>query len=166
MCRAKQYLDTKESSACNGRTDFNSFPCASQRGNDGFTLLEVVVALAVCALALAVLFAGGAASLRAADIVNRETRAIAVARSQLAALHPTAALRPGSTEGDAPDGLHWRVTVAPAVVTARGNLATLQPLILYDVAVTVTWPGWRGQLRALTLYSRRTAPDTAASARP
>ena len=166
MRRAKQSLTIKKLINSNGGIGFNSFPDTSQRGCDGFTLLEVVVALAVCAMALSALFAGGAASLRAAQIAGGETRAVALARSQMAELHTSAALRPGSTEGDAPDGLHWRVTVAPAAVTARSPLATQQPLVLYDVAVTVTWPGWRGQSRAITLSSRRTAPAPAAAARP
>jgi len=53
-------------------------------GNDGFTLLEVLVAFVVAALALGVLFDASLSGLRLATSTEHHGQAIARARSHLA----------------------------------------------------------------------------------
>jgi len=123
----------------------------------GFTLLEVVIALAIAALALVVLFRAGGEGLFAADSAARAEEAVERAQSHLAAVGHDAALLAGESEGEDGDGYRWHVRVQPvaswpiATTTNRGAPAFAT---LFDVEVAETWPG-RGHDRAVTLRTRR-----------
>ncbi len=62
---------------------------------DGFTLLEVIVALAIAALALIVLFRAGSDGLFAVDTATRAEEAVERAQSHLAAIGHDVALLQG-----------------------------------------------------------------------
>jgi general secretion pathway protein I len=101
----------------------------------GFTLLEVLVAFVIAALALGVLFQGSAGGLRSTQVAGRYEEAVARARSHLAAMGTNSSLIPGKREGDDGDGFHWQVQVRP-LATAR---AAGGPVELYAVSVAVSW---------------------------
>src|SRR5713226_7483329 len=75
----------------------------------GFTLLEVVVALAIAALALVGLFRAGSGGVLAVDVAGRVDEAIERAQSHLAEFGRVAAITPVETAGDDGDGYRWRV---------------------------------------------------------
>src|SRR5215210_7192042 len=79
----------------------------------GFTLLEVVVALAIASLALVGLFRAGSGGLFAADTAARVDEAVERAQSHLAAFGRTGAVAPGELAGDDGGGFSWRVRVSP-----------------------------------------------------
>src|SRR5260370_21517992 len=79
----------------------------------GFTLLEVVVALAIAALALVGLFRAGSGGVLAVDVAGRVDEAIERAPSHLAEFGRVAALTPVHTAGDDRDGSRWRVRARP-----------------------------------------------------
>src|SRR5881275_2314551 len=79
----------------------------------GFTLLEVVVAVAIASLALVGLFRAGSGGLFAADTAARVDEAIERAQSHLAAFGRSGAVRPGELAGDDGGGFSWRVRVVP-----------------------------------------------------
>jgi prepilin-type N-terminal cleavage/methylation domain-containing protein len=83
----------------------------------GFTLLEVLVAFAIAALALTVLFRASGSGLAATQAAARYQEAVVRARSHLAALSRDAALPIGEAEGDDGGGFRWRLRVTP-VATA------------------------------------------------
>ena len=128
--------------------------CTPQSG--GFTLLEVVVALAISAVALVGLFRAGSGGLFAVDTAARAQEAIQRAQSHLAAVGRDAALVQGDFTDDDGGGYRWRLRVRP-VATHRasapdGGAAALPTL--YDVEVAVSWPG-RSTDRSVVLKTLR-----------
>lgn len=111
------------------------------RPDGGFTLLEVLVAFLIAALALAALFSGGLGGLRAASVSGRYTEAVSLAQSHLAAAGIGDALSAGDRQGDEGNGFHWRVRVAPTATAsaAPGALRGTRVLTLYVVSASVSW---------------------------
>src|SRR5437763_1213556 len=128
---------------------------SGERGR-GFTLLEVVVALAIAALALVGLFRAGSDGVFAADTASRTEEALQRAQSRLAAVGLDAALVQGDFEGDDGGGYRWRLRVQPAALRqvptpGAGSAATMR---LFDVEVAISWPS-RGHDRTVALKTRR-----------
>ena len=133
---------------------------ASKSG--GFTLLEVVVALAIAAVALVGLFQAGSGGLFAVDTAARVQEAVQRAQSHLAAVGRDAALTQGDFTDDDGDGYRWRLTVRPVMsrqVLAVGGSTTATET-LFDVEVAISWPGRNGD-RSVVLKTLR--PGTATS---
>ena len=125
----------------------------------GFTLLEVLLALAIAGLSLVVLFRAGGDGLVAADSGARAEEAVQRAQSHLAALGRDVAFAPGESDGDDGGGYHWRLRLTPvatwqataAAIGGPGTAATL-----YDVEVAISWLG-RHRHRSVVLRTRRIA---------
>src|ERR1700739_623987 len=88
---------------------------------NGFTLLEVVVALAIAALALVGLFRAGSGALFAVDTAARAEEAVQRAQSHLAAVGRDAALVEGEFTGDDGGGYRWALRVSPATPRDAGG---------------------------------------------
>lgn len=106
----------------------------------GFSLLEVLVAFVIAALALGALTQGAGGGLQAARLSGHYGEAVARARSRLAALGPSPA--PGQATGDDGGGYRWQTTVT-AIATAGPPRAedpqrAIRPVLL-GVAVRVSW---------------------------
>ena len=132
-------------------------PLASgvRRRADGFTLLEVVVAVVIAGLALVALFRAGSDGLFAADSAGRTEQAIERAQSHLAALGRAGAIAPGEAEGDDGGGYRWQLRVRPIDVqpsALQGRQGATRAL--FDVEVTITWRAW-GREKSLALSSMR-----------
>jgi len=106
----------------------------------GFSLLEVVVALAVLALSLGVLFRLFGQSLSNLGRSEQYTRAVAVAEGQLAALGADPALGLRSYRKTVDDRFEVIVSVTPWEEDRQ--LAAL-PVRPYRVSVKVEWSGER-----------------------
>ena len=129
----------------------------------GFTLLEVVVALAIAALALVVLFHSGSEGLVSVDTADRAQEAVERAQSHLAAVGRSAALVQGESSGDDGSGYRWHLRITPVaswpVQIPNGGPPTAATT-LFDVEVAISWPG-RDHLRSVTLHTRRIAASAA-----
>lgn len=127
----------------------------------GFTLLEVLIAFTILALALGVAFEIFATGLRAGRGADALTRAVLVAESRLARVGAEIALTPGDSEGETDDGTRWRVEIReqPPEEGAAGDdrLQTPGLPILLDVLVTVSWRDSGGE-QSFTLATSRLAP--------
>jgi general secretion pathway protein I len=129
---------------------------ADPRNGSGFTLLEVVVALAITGLALVGLFQAGSTGLYAADTAARAEEAVERAQSHLAAVGRNAALTAGEFTDDDGGGYRWRLSVQP--VTTRqmpgpdGVSAT--GITLYAVEVGISWRD-AGHERSVVLKTLR-----------
>jgi general secretion pathway protein I len=117
----------------------------------GFTLIEVLVAFVIAAMAMAVLARAAVDGLGNAHLSARYTEALARARSHLAGL-PTLPVA-GDTQGDDANGFHWHLRIVPgAHVTSRQNIA----LTLFDVSVSMSWEDG-DKKRVLQLDTQRAA---------
>ena len=125
------------------------------RRERGFTLLEVLVAFIIAALALAALFSGGLGGLRAAATSGRYLEAVSRAESHLAAATTGDALAASDRQGDEGAGFHWHVRIAPAQVAAPDPGAPGKPVLtLYTVSSAISW-GEDGRTRTVQLDTQR-----------
>jgi general secretion pathway protein I len=129
----------------------------------GFTLLEVIVALAIASFAFAGLFRAGGSGLFAVDTATRTEEAVERAQSHLAAVGKDAALLEGDFDGDDGGGYRWRLRVRPMATeqaaVQQGEFST--KITLFDVEVAISWNA-SGHDRSVVLRSRRlvaTAPQ-------
>jgi prepilin-type N-terminal cleavage/methylation domain-containing protein len=131
--------------------------CADQSARrNGFTLLEVVVALAIAALALVGFFHAGSSGLFAVDTAAKMEEAVQRAQSHLAALGRNAALAEGEFTGDDGAGYRWTLRVRP--LTARQASGqdgiSAATTTLFSVEVAISWPGHAGE-RSVVLRTLR-----------
>ncbi len=137
------------------------------RTERGFTLLEVLVAFIIAALALAVLFQGAVSGLVAARTAGRYQEAVALARSHLATLAAGGNLIAREVSGDDGDGFHWSGRIAPAgsVLAHRSeddasNGTPPLRATLFAISVTVSWKT-DGSTREVRLETARLATGPA-----
>jgi general secretion pathway protein I len=122
----------------------------------GFTLLEVVVALAIAAVALVGLFQAGSGGLFAVDTAARVQEAVQRAQSHLAAVGRNAALVEGDFTDEDGGGYRWRLRVRPvgSRQALTGGVNATETQRLFDVEVAISWPGHSGD-RAVVLKTLR-----------
>jgi general secretion pathway protein I len=120
----------------------------------GFTLLEVVVALAIAGLALVGLFRAGSGGVVAVDAAGRADEAIQRAQSQLAQIGRSYAITPGDSEGDDGGGYRWRVHARPLAAWQLGSGATATTVTLFEVEIAISWQASGGR-RSVVLNSLR-----------
>ena len=113
----------------------------------GFTLLEVLVATVIAALAMGVLFRGAAGSVQAARVAAHVQEATSRARSRLAVLETVPPV-PGELTGDDGGGYRFRTRITP--LQRGGGFA------LFSLHVTIGW-SLDGAERGVSLQSRRVA---------
>jgi general secretion pathway protein I len=120
----------------------------------GFTLLEIVVALAIMGLALVGLFRAGSGGVLAVDAAGHVSEAIQRAQSHLAGVGRIAAITPGETEGDDGDGYRWRVRARPLAAWQIGSAAAAATITLFEVEIAISWKAGGGS-RSVVLSSLR-----------
>src|SRR5262245_39078681 len=129
--------------------------------DSGFTLFEVVVALAIAALAIVGLFQAASGGLLAANTAGQVEEAVQRAQSHLAAVGRSAALIQGEFTDDDGGGYHWRLRARPVatrqVAAPDGNHNA--SVTLFDVEVAISWPGRSGQ-RSVVLKTMRLSATT------
>ena len=110
----------------------------------GFTLLEVLVAFVIAALALAVLTRAGLDGLYGAALSAHYQEALARAKSHLAAIGDAPV--PSDRQGDEGDGFHWHVRIVPLLAanvpsSAVGPTNAMAPdqISLLVAHVTISW---------------------------
>ena len=125
----------------------------------GFTLLEVLVAFAVLAVALGVAFEIFATGLRGARSADALTRAVLIAESRLARVGVETELTPGESEGETDDGTRWRIEIhdQPAENGDDERVVTPSLPVLLDIIVTVSWGEGAGR-QSFVLRTSRLAP--------
>lgn len=120
--------------------------------DSGFTLLEVLIAFLIAALALGVLFRSAVEGQTAANVGARYAEALSRARSHLAATDAAGPPRAGDQGGDDGGGFHWRVRTTP-LREGRPGPGGFAPA-LFAVSVAVSWTA-DGRERAVQLDTRR-----------
>ena len=127
-------------------------------GRAGFTLLEVLVALAVLATSLAAIGALVASNARASRTLDHRVALIETARAVETGIPGRAALVPGQSEGEI-SGHRWRMEVRPLELAGLPAAARWAPL-----AVTIRVRGPSGA--SVTLETIRVARRAGKDATP
>jgi general secretion pathway protein I len=108
-------------------------------GETGFALLEVIVAMTIASVALAVIYRTVGEGLRAASRVQTLEAAVVAARSHLDGLAANGILTPGTTTGAFDHGIRWRQTIADLSTQSSSNQSAapgaLRPYWITLVAV-------------------------------
>jgi general secretion pathway protein I len=136
------------------------------RTERGFTLLEVMIAFVIAALALGVLYGAGVDALRGARAASRYEQAIARARSHLALAVHASPLIAGDWQGDDGSGFTWHLSVTPLASAAVRpvNAVSLRamssfPVTLCALSVRIAWREG-GASREVRLDTEQIAQET------
>jgi len=128
-----------------GKRFHDRFPARAST-EQGFVLLEVIIAFVIAALALAVLYHAGITGLRSTAAAAHYEQAVARARSHLTLADHASPLMAGNWSGDDGGGYLWHLRVTPiASTTVRPITALMRPgsanfpLTLYAITVWITW---------------------------
>jgi general secretion pathway protein I len=132
----------------------------------GFTLIEVLVAFAIAAMALGLLFQAASSSGGAARQAGNYEEAVSRAKSHMTVVGRESDIAPGEQGGDDGGGYRWRVKITPSAVAqppqgARPSQGAQPPnsrLVLYDVEVSVSWADG-GRSHAVVLHTQRLTPQ-------
>jgi general secretion pathway protein I len=132
----------------------------------GFTLLEVLVAFVIAAMALGVFYEGILTGLHSSQIAGSYEEAISLAKSHMAELNQRQGIQPLETEG--PDGpvFHYRIRVTRLAqaqlqrsLLDQDNNKSARQAALYGLSVTETWTQ-DGHQRTLQLQGETMAVQT------
>jgi general secretion pathway protein I len=121
----------------------------------GFSLIEILTALAILSFSLAVLMPALANNLRIGDTVRTQSIARLHIQSLLAEIGVTKPLEPGEQSGDYGDGTSWGLQIEPYGSEAE---QARWPVAAYRVTATVSWPARGERMRFLTLTTLRAGP--------
>jgi general secretion pathway protein I len=115
-------------------------PTTGKKVGGGFTLIEVVVAMAILAVGLTVvieLFAGG---LRLARVSEEYTKAVNYGRIKLEEIALKPKIEEGSQEGKFDGTFHWQIGVKKVDVLPIEKRPELKiPVELFQIQVKVIW---------------------------
>mgnify|MGYP006422763553 CR=1 FL=1 len=133
----------------------------TRRQQRGFTLIEVVVAFTIMAIALAALFQAFSTGVRGSRAVEIRGQLLARAEARLAMVGTAIPLAPGRHEGEVAatpvGGGTWRVTIRPDPNADTRLAESRRPgLRLYNVTVQVRAPD--GATETLTTLRLGPAP--------
>jgi general secretion pathway protein I len=133
----------------------------------GFTLLEVLIAFIIAALAIGVLYNGTVTGLDATSVSAKYDEAVSLARSHLDPIGHGGAIAIQETSGADGEGFTWHLRIRqagsrPMQLNDQDRANDIKPSIavLYDVVVTESWKV-AGHQRQVTLSTRRLDIKTA-----
>ena len=122
--------------------------------SDGFTILEVLVALAILGLSLGMVMTSISNGLRLTRESASETAAGVLAQSLLDRVGGDLPLQDSEIHGTEPDGTRWRVQISPYGSSLD---RAVWPLDAKSVSSTVSW-GSGGPSQTIMMTSLRLAP--------
>jgi|SRR5271163_4031725 len=127
----------------------------------GFTLIEVLVALAIVGLAMAATAGVFSNGLLGHETASGAEAALALAEERLAVVGGASVLQPGAQKGVFADRFAWQTTISPYEDAGDGKQLDppKDPLRLYRVAVTIAWrDGHRARELSLSTLRLGSAP--------
>ena len=105
----------------------------------GFSLLEILIAFSILALSLGILLKIFAAGVNTAAVAEDYTAAVQIAESLMAKTGVESPLRAGQAAGLEHEKYHWRVEVSPFTFNLEHVDTTTLTAVLFKVKVIVNW---------------------------
>jgi general secretion pathway protein I len=105
----------------------------------GFSLLEILIAFSILALSLGILLKIFSAGVNTAVVAEDYTAAVQIAESLMAKTGVETPLQNGQDSGLENDKYHWLVEVSPVVFNTEEIDATAITAELFKVKVIVSW---------------------------
>lgn len=131
-----------------------------RRGQKGFTLLEVVVAMAILGVGLTViieLFSGG---LRLGRTSEEYTKAVGYARMKMEEISLTDKLEEGVQEGEFDRNYRWRAEFKRVDLLPPRETDYRPPMELYQLRIDVLWKsGFQEKATGVQTYRSRRVED-------
>ncbi|MGR9086976.1 MAG: type IV pilus modification PilV family protein [Gammaproteobacteria bacterium] len=124
----------------------------------GFSLLEMLVAFSILAIALGILLNIFSSGMRAAGMAEEYTAAVQLAESLMARAGIETQLHQGRADGVANDKYYWQMTIDPFELVMENLDTKVIPASLFMVTVTVSWGD--GSQRAVELSTLKIAAKT------
>jgi len=103
----------------------------------GFSLLELIAAILLLAIAFAALMKVAGASMNLSHNAAERSEVAMLARSVLDSAFVGEPVTPGQRTGEVQGGYHWQLDVTPW--TGAGKVAPNNPLRLYQLDLEVRW---------------------------
>jgi general secretion pathway protein I len=129
----------------------------------GFTLIEVLVAFAIAAMALGLLFQAASSSGTAAHQAGNYEEAVSRAKSHMAMVGRESDITPGERSGDDGSGYRWQVKITPSAAAQPPQGSTPENrLVLYNVEVSIFWLD-NGRPHSVVLHTQRTGAQPGAA---
>ncbi len=122
----------------------------------GFTLIEVLVAIAILGIGFGVIFELFSGGLRSAKLSEDYLKATWYGKAKMEEVLSQKDFSEGSTEGTFDTQFSWKVDVTkvtPSLGQKEGEESDL-PVDLYQVVLKVSWPSGKGE-RSLDMESLR-----------
>jgi len=113
----------------------------SKSKQTGFSLLEILVAFSILAIALGILLNIFSSGVETAAVAEEYSSAVQIAETLMARTGVESSLQPGQTAGIENDKYSWQVTVAPYEPTLEGFDTKSLSAALFMVTVNVSWDG-------------------------
>jgi general secretion pathway protein I len=105
----------------------------------GFSLLEILIAFSILALSLGILLKIFSAGVNTAVVAEDYTAAVQIAESLMAKTGVETPLQPGQDSGLENEKYHWLVEVSPFSFNPENNDATAMTAVLFKIKVVVSW---------------------------
>ena len=105
----------------------------------GFSLLEILIAFSILALSLGILLKIFSAGVNTAVVAEDYTAAVQIAENLMAKTGVETPLQAGQEAGVENKKYHWRIEVSPFEFNPDNDDVTAITAILFKVKVTVTW---------------------------
>jgi general secretion pathway protein I len=126
-------------------------------GSSGFTLFEVVVALAIAAVGLGFLMSAAGTGLGNSGLAYQYVEATRRAQSHLAEIGVTVPFAAGMRSGDDGGGFAWRTRISPPVMHTVAAQPENTRLALYTIEVSILWHNGSAS-KTVSLRSQRIGP--------
>jgi general secretion pathway protein I len=105
----------------------------------GFSLLEILIAFSILAVSLSILLAIFSSGVNNAGIAEEYNSAVEIAESLMAGTGVDKPLMAGETVGVEREKYHWKVVVQPFDFNPDQFDTTALPLSLFKVSVIINW---------------------------
>jgi len=105
----------------------------------GFSLLEILIAFSILALSLGILLKIFSAGVNTAVVAEDYTAAVQIAESLMAKTGVETPLQAGQDSGLENEKYHWLVEVSPFVFNPENVDNTVITAVLFKVKVIVSW---------------------------